>query len=91
MSTKRKTKDPIPLHFKSYEEAAEFWDTHSTADYEEFFKPVKLTLAKSIKKTYLLEVDKEVIDALYSLAQKKRKSVEKVANQILREKLKTAS
>jgi len=30
--------DPLPEHFDSLEEAAEFWDTHSTADYEEHMK-----------------------------------------------------
>ena len=29
-STKR---DPIPKHFKSIEEAAEFWDNHDLTDY----------------------------------------------------------
>jgi hypothetical protein len=28
-----KTRDPIPKHFKSVEEAAEFWDRHDLADY----------------------------------------------------------
>lgn len=36
-SRKRKI-DPLPEHFNSLEEAAEFWDTHSTADYEEYMK-----------------------------------------------------
>jgi hypothetical protein len=26
-------RDPIPKHFKSVAEAAEFWDTHDLADY----------------------------------------------------------
>ena len=30
---KEKTIDPIPENFASIEEAAEFWDTHSLADY----------------------------------------------------------
>ena len=28
-----KVKDPLPENFTSIEEAAEFWDTHSLADY----------------------------------------------------------
>lgn len=41
--TKPKAKivrDPLPEHFNSLEEAAEFWDTHDSADYEEYFKEV---------------------------------------------------
>jgi len=33
MSDKPKHIDPIPDEFARYEEAAEFWDTHDTADY----------------------------------------------------------
>ena len=29
----KKKRDPIPKHFKSIEEAAEFWDSHDLADY----------------------------------------------------------
>lgn len=48
MSKTKKSKR-IPK-FKSEEEEVEFWDTHSTADYWDQFKPVKLTLHPSIKK-----------------------------------------
>ena len=30
--------DPIPDEFSSYEEAAEFWDTHDTTDYPDAFE-----------------------------------------------------
>ncbi len=33
-------KDPLPENFSSLEEAADFWDTHSIADYEEYFHDV---------------------------------------------------
>lgn len=32
--SKTKTRDPIP-EFTSLEDIAEFWDTHSTADYDD--------------------------------------------------------
>jgi len=35
----RKRVDPIPEEFASYEEAAEFWDTHDTTDYPKLFVP----------------------------------------------------
>jgi hypothetical protein len=34
--------DPIPDEFNSYEEAAEFWDTHDTTDYPEAFETVEV-------------------------------------------------
>lgn len=36
--SRKKKVDPLPDHFSSLEEAAAFWDTHSTADYEEHMK-----------------------------------------------------
>lgn len=42
MSDKRKQVDPIPEEFASYEEAAEFWDTHDTTDYPESFETVSV-------------------------------------------------
>ena len=36
----KKKRDPLPEHFASLEEAAEFWETHDSADYNEYFTPV---------------------------------------------------
>lgn len=39
MAKSRKSKrDPLPEQFNSAEEAGEFWDTHSGADYEEYMQ-----------------------------------------------------
>ena len=35
MSDTKKQIDPIPEEFDSYEEAAEFWDTHEITDFED--------------------------------------------------------
>ena len=37
---RKKPIDPIPEEFASYEEAAEFWDTHDTTDYPDAFRTV---------------------------------------------------
>jgi hypothetical protein len=34
--------DPIPDEFSSYEEAAEFWETHDTTDYPDAFRTVEV-------------------------------------------------
>lgn len=41
--------DPLPKEFRSHEEAAEFWDTHSITDYEEFLEPVKQLASEILK------------------------------------------
>ena len=33
-------RDPLPEKFKNIEETAEFWDTHSLADYEDLQQEV---------------------------------------------------
>ncbi|MBM3333908.1 hypothetical protein FJY63_04530, partial [Candidatus Sumerlaeota bacterium] len=35
-------RDEIPETFSSYEEAAEFWDTHDSTDYLEHMTPVEM-------------------------------------------------
>ncbi|MHB8652789.1 MAG: ankyrin repeat domain-containing protein [Terriglobia bacterium] len=41
---KTKRIDPIPTEFASYEEAAEFWDTHDTSDYPSAFRTAKVVM-----------------------------------------------
>lgn len=55
MENKKKT-DPIPDEFGSYEEAAEFWDSHDTTDYLEHLTPVEVT-AEFRGRLYELEID----------------------------------
>jgi hypothetical protein len=37
----KKSKDILPEDFSTLEEFSEFWDTHSTADYEEAMEPCR--------------------------------------------------
>ena len=39
MKDKDKLRDPVPETFATAEEEGEFWDTHSTSDYEEYLEP----------------------------------------------------
>ena len=86
MRDKNRKKDPIPESFATEEEAGEFWDTHSTADYEEYLEPVNMTI--DIKKTrYEIEVDKEIFMALLKSAEKTRQSINNLASSILKKEL----
>lgn len=58
--------------FKSDKEAAEFWDTHSLADYEEDLKPAKnIVFVRPERQIVSLRLDTKVIKALKQLASKK--------------------
>lgn len=49
-------KNRIPA-FKSIEEEAKFWDTHSFADYWDGFKPVKVRFAKNLSEGVTVRFD----------------------------------
>ena len=86
-TTMRKRKvDPIPEEFSSYEEAAEFWDTHDTMDYPEAFRTVEAVTAFR-RRHYEIEIDADVAKALRARAQKKKTSVERLASEMLRRQL----
>jgi len=78
--------DPLPNEFGSEEEAAEFWDTHSLSDYEEFLEPVGLEVDLK-RRHFEIEVDEESFAALRNRAKKLQKPVKQLASEILKEKL----
>lgn len=43
------SRTPIPEDFASAEEAAEFWDRHSTADYEDLMEDVEVELSPALR------------------------------------------
>jgi hypothetical protein len=78
--------DPLPDEFKSEDEAAEFWDTHSITDYEEFLEPVGLEVDLK-RRHFEIEVDQESFLALRDSARKLQKPVKQLASEILKQKL----
>ncbi|MCX7013847.1 MAG: CopG family antitoxin [Candidatus Sumerlaeota bacterium] len=78
--------DPLPDEFKSEDEAARFWDTHSLTDYEEFLEPVDLEVGFK-RRHYEIEVDEESFMVLRDKARKQRKPVKELASEILKQKL----
>ena len=89
MKSKNKIKksfDSLPDTFSSEEKAGEFWDTHSTSDYEEYLEPVDMTI--DIKRRHFeIEIDRDSFLALNAYAKKAHKSVKNLASSILKEKL----
>jgi len=83
MGKKNKHIDPIPDEFSTYEEAAEFWDTHDTTDYPEFFEDVEIE-AEFRNRHYEIEIDEAIIKILQKQAQKLGISVTRLINEILR-------
>jgi predicted DNA binding CopG/RHH family protein len=88
MPNTRRKADPLPQEFGSEDEAAEFWETHSITDYEEFLEPADLDV--DIKRRHFeIEVDEESFVALRDRAKKQRRPVKQLASEILKQKLAT--
>ncbi len=76
----------MPAEFKSLEEAAEFWDTHSLADYEDLQTHVEFEVELKSAKNYFA-VEKELSDTIGNLARLKGILPETLVNLWLKEKL----
>lgn len=64
------SKSRIPA-FSSYEEEAEFWDTHDTTDFEDEFKPVKVRFAKNLSEGITVRFDPDTLAELRDEAKRK--------------------
>lgn len=80
-------RDPLPEEFHSLAEAGEFWDTHSSADYEDLMEEVDFTINLSGKPTYYFAVAKDIATALHEVAQQQGVSTQTLVNLWLQEKL----
>jgi hypothetical protein len=90
MNDKQKQADPLPEEFGSYEEAAEFWDTHDTTDYPESFETVEVE-AEFRRRRYEVEIDEDLVKVLSEQAQKRDVAVSRLVSEMLREKIKPAA
>ncbi len=65
-------KSKIP-RFETYEEEAEFWDTHDTTEFEDEFEPVEVTFAQSlVRRGLTVSLDAQTIGLLQRLAREKK-------------------
>jgi predicted DNA binding CopG/RHH family protein len=76
---------PIP-DFDSLEEAAEFWDTHSTADFEDQWKPVEFEVDLQENCTYVA-LDEPLARTVRQAARAQGLSVHAWVNRCLEERL----
>lgn len=84
-ATRKDSQDPLPRHFKSLEEAADFWDSHDSADYDEYFKDVEAEVDIK-RRTYLISIDGPLYDKVQAIARKKHIALETLVNRWIQEK-----
>ena len=86
MKTKNKTTDPLPKEFSSYEEAAEFWDSHDTTDYLGDSETVKVN-SELRERHFAIEIDLAVAVILRKEAKRRGTTPSRLANDLLRQRL----
>lgn len=88
----RRDVDPLPDEFSSYEEAAEFWDSHDTTDYPDAFteEPVEVHAAFR-RRHFEVEVDEDLFGTLRERARETGTSVRRLVGELLRQQLAASS
>jgi hypothetical protein len=82
----KKKKRSIPT-FKSLEEEAAWWDTHSVVDFPDEFKTVELEVDRSLFQTLSIRLDAETLTKLRKRAEKKSLGVTTFIRVWVRERL----
>ena len=77
--------------FKSYEEEANFWDTHSFTDFEDELEDVEIVfdLERPKEKTLIVRLQKSLKEKLEKLAKRRGVSLSTLARILLTERLQT--
>jgi hypothetical protein len=86
MKDKDKTIDPLPDSFETEEQAGEFWDAHSTMDYQEHLEPSDDTIEIS-ERVFEVQIAEDVFKKLQEEATSLHQSVPTVVDKILRKEL----
>lgn len=75
---------------RSIEEMAEFWDTHSLADYEDQTYEVEMTFEPSARRS-LVGIEPELMDELRRIARQRQISTQTLVNVWLQQRVDQAS
>ncbi len=81
-----KVRDEIPERFESLDAAAEWWDNHSLADYEDLAQPAEFDIALD-RGNHTIRLDRELSEELQTLARKEGTTVQALINQWIAERL----
>ena len=85
-----KKKDPIPKHFKSVQDAAEFWDNHDLSDYWEMTREAHFDVDIQ-RRVFLTALEPELAKKLSVYSHQQGISIETLINLWLTEKMAEAS
>jgi len=80
------TNDVLPENFDTVEEMWSFWDTHSSADFEDAMEPIEVEIDLSSSRVYC-PVAKDLVRQVRSRARQQGVSTETLINIWLQERL----
>ncbi len=86
MTKSKQQIEALPEQFDNIEAAAQFWDTHSLADYEDLQRDVEFDVELKSGRNYFA-IDKELSRAIDKLAQLEGILPETLVNLWLKEKI----
>ncbi len=73
--------------FKSYEEMADFCDTHDLTDYWDQTEPAEFEISPKTRRRYMVSVDRDVLLRVQQMAQVRGTSTESLINLLLEQRL----
>ena len=73
--------------FKSYEEMAEFWDTHDLTDYWEQTEPAEFEVSPQARRRYLVSLDRDLLLRVQKMARIRGLATESLVNLFLEQHL----
>ena len=71
----------------SYEEMADFWDSHSLADYWDQTEPAEFQIAPDAPRRYLVAVDPDLLQRAQRVARTRGLSTESLINLLLEQRV----
>lgn len=86
ISRRKVQREPLPENFEALEEFWAFWDSHSTADYEDLMEDVDIEVDIRSEKVYCA-IAKEIAEQIQTEARRQGVSAETLVNLWLKEKL----
>jgi hypothetical protein len=90
MKDKKSTRDVLPDNFATLDEFWGFWDTHSSADYEDVMEAVEIEV-DPLSSTVYLPVAKDLVSKVRAQARRQGVSSETLVNLWLQERLATVA
>jgi len=87
MAKNKTTRDPLPETFETFEEIAEFWDTHDITDYDEYLTPVEVNVAAHPKHEHVITLSDTLNTTLRRVQQKEGVPLNTLINLWVQERL----